>query len=70
MPDDYASLGPDMRSRLDEAEIAVSRMMDWLKMLAERGPEANLIAREMAMVMDWPSIRSNIEHMTYPWERA
>jgi hypothetical protein len=68
--DDYLHLGPKMRARLDEAEGTVTQAIRWLPLLAERSYEANVIAREICLVLGQNATLANIERTTYPWEHA
>jgi hypothetical protein len=65
--DDYSSLGPVMRERLNKAEDLETKVYNWLLLLAERSPEANLIAREMCMLFGLETLRSNLENTVWPW---
>lgn len=69
MPDDYASLGPVMKDRLDQAESVQTRICAWVDLLAERDREANLIAREICLMLNWTGKLANFERTTWPWER-
>jgi len=67
--DDYASLGPEMRQRLDQAELLEVKVNNWLLLLAERDRAANLIAREICVVAGLERLKVSIENTTWPWER-
>ena len=69
MGDDYASLGPEMRQRLDQAELLEVKVNNWLLLLAERDRAANLIAREICVVAGLERLKVSIENTTWPWER-
>jgi hypothetical protein len=51
MSDAYEDLGPIMRARLDSAELNMARVRDWIALMADFGPQHNLIAREMCLLL-------------------
>ena len=53
LTDEYANLSPEMRARLDSAEMTVARLRDWIGLIADRGPQHHLIARELCLLMGW-----------------
>jgi hypothetical protein len=59
--DDYEDLGPILKARLDSAEISMARVRDWISLMAERGPQHNLIARELCLLLNLAAPK--------PWRR-
>jgi hypothetical protein len=51
MTDAYEDLGPILKARLDSAEMNMARVRDWIAILADRGPQHNLIARELCLLL-------------------
>ena len=51
MADTYEDLGPNMKARLDRAELDQARVRDWIGLLAERGKEHYLLARELCLLL-------------------
>jgi hypothetical protein len=51
--DDYEHLGPNMRARLNEAEIAIARVRDWVQLAAETSRTANLSAAYLCLTLGW-----------------
>jgi len=51
MDDTYEALGPNMRARLDKAELDMAKLRDYLGIVAERDRSANQFAREICVVL-------------------
>jgi hypothetical protein len=51
--DDYASLGPKMRCRMDDAEMSLAKVRDWVALAAETSLEANLAAAYLCLMLGW-----------------
>jgi hypothetical protein len=50
---EYAGLSDSTRTRIDNAELVVARVRDWVTLMADRGPENHLIARELCLLLGW-----------------
>jgi truncated hemoglobin YjbI len=57
MNDDYEHLGPNMRARLDAAELQQAKVRDWIALMAERGDGHYLIARELCLLLGYAQPR-------------
>jgi hypothetical protein len=51
MTDAYENLGPILKARLDSAELNMARVRDWIALMADRGPNHHLIARELCLLL-------------------
>lgn len=51
--DSYEGLGPNMRARLDRAEMEAIKLNNWVSLLSERSREDNLRAREICLLLSW-----------------
>lgn len=52
MTDAYEDLGPILKARLDSAEMGMLKVREWIALMAERGPQHHLIARELCLLLD------------------
>jgi hypothetical protein len=62
MDDTYEALGPGMRARLDEAELALARVRDWVSLASVTSREANLSAAYLCLMLGWARPK--------PWKEA
>ena len=60
--DAYETMGPQMRARLDRAELDQARVRDYIGILADRNRAANGVARELCALLGLGAPRS--------WERV
>ena len=58
MADTYEDLGPIMKGRLDSAEMDMARVRDWIALMADRGREHYLLARELCLILGLAAPRS------------
>lgn len=65
-PDTYEALGPEMLSRLNEAEYAAARIREWVVLLSERGVIENLIARELCLFAGWAQLPTSFAIRSTP----
>ena len=58
--DTYEGLGPQMRARLDRAELDLAKVRDWISLAARTHPQTNLAAAYLCLALGWAPPR--------PWE--